>query len=121
MYHGEVAAIRDDFLGRSVFVRHPIDNGEGQLLYTVYGHTSPGDGMRAGRTLDEGEVLATVAAQPQGKTGAPAHVHLTVAWVPEALSVSELNWQTIGDPRRVVLLDPLRVASLQYAVLRDIG
>jgi hypothetical protein len=119
MYGGEVAVIRDDFLGRSVFVRHQIDNGEGRLLYTAYGHTSLGDGIRAGMTLDEGQVLGTVAAQPGGKTGAPAHLHLTVAWVPESLAASELNWRTIGDPIHAVLLDPLGVASLHYVVLPD--
>ncbi len=119
MYDGDVAAIMNDFLGRSVFVRHAIHDSEGWRLYTIYGHTALCDGVRVGRTLEEGEVFATIAEPLGGKTGAPAHLHLSVAWVPQSVSGETLDWETIADPRRVRLVDPLQVAFFEYAVLRD--
>jgi hypothetical protein len=118
MYEGEIAAIRDDFLGRSVFVRHPIRDGEGRRLHTIYGHTAPG-GVRAGDALREGEVFATLAEPPAVSTSAPAHLHLSIAWVPPSIPGGALDWRTMGDARRVLLLDPLRVVSFPHAVLAD--
>lgn len=121
MYEGEIAAIRDDFLGRSVFVRHPIRDGGGRRLHTIYGHTAPDGDVRVGDALGEGEEFATVALTPAGKTSAPAHLHLTVAWVSPSVSGEALDWRTMGDARRVILLDPLRVASFPHAVLPDVS
>ena len=117
MHDGEVAAIRDDFLGRSVYVQHAIQDSDGRRLYTIYGHTSPCDGVRVGGILEAGEVFATVADPLGRKTSAPAHLHLSVAWVPDSIPVEALDWKTIGDARRFLLLDPLQVASFKHAVL----
>ena len=119
MYEGEVAAILEDFLGLSVFVRHGIHDGEGRWLYTVYGHTGPVGGVRPGRTLEEGDVLGTLAGRRGGKTGAPPHLHLTVAWVQQSVSGEALDWETMADPRWALLLDPFDVASFEHVVLRN--
>lgn len=117
MHAGEVAAIRDDFLGRSVHVRHAIRDSDGRCLHTIYGHTSPCDGVRVGGELEAGEVFATVADALGRKTSAPAHLHLSVAWVPEATPAEALDWKTIGAARGVLLLDPLQFASFKHVVL----
>jgi hypothetical protein len=62
-------------------------------------------------------VFATVANPLGRKTSAPAHLHLSVAWVPDSIPVEALDWKTIGDARRFLLLDPLQVASFKHAVL----
>ncbi len=121
MYDGEIAAIRDDFLGSSIFVRHAIHDGEGRRLHTVYGHTAPGGGVRVGGGLREGEVFATLAEPLAVKTSAPAHLHLSVAWVPPSISGGALDWRTMADAQRVLLLDPLRVVSFPHAILPEVS
>jgi len=116
MYEGEVAAIQDDFLGESIFVRHSARDGDGRVRHTVYGHTAPDGDVGVGAALKEGEVFATIA-EPCVKGGAPPHLHLTVAWVPPSDSHVALNWSAMSDARRVVLVDPLRVASFPHVVL----
>jgi len=117
MYEGEVAAIHDDFLGQSVYVRHHSMGKEGAELYTIYGHTSIGRGVRTGRQLSEGDVLATVAGTVRNKAKVPPHLHISIAWIAESVPSASLNWEIISDPRVTVLLDPLEVIACDYTLL----
>jgi hypothetical protein len=89
---GEIVAIIDDFLNKTVVVRHPkIKNRAGDLLFTFYSHIHP-----AGRTLgpvDQGHSLGYV--EKSGNVGAPAHLHLTGAWIPESIHPNEITMDLI--------------------------
>lgn len=107
IYDGKIVRIHDDFLGKSVYVVHEIYNGDGNRLYTVYGHTSPLCGIAEGKELREGYPFATIADVGTGKTVIPPHVHLSVAWIPVTFPFERLNWDTMSDPDIVTLCNPL--------------
>jgi hypothetical protein len=121
IYGGEVTAVRQDFLGQSVFLEHAIHDGEGRRLFTAYGHVVPGEDIRVGRAVDEGDVVATLAEPRDGRSGAPTHLHLSVAWVRLSVPGEGLDWEMMADPRQATLLDPLDIASLDYVVVEDAG
>ena len=107
IYDGKIVWIHDDFLGRSVYVVHEIYDGNGNRLYTVYGHTSPLCGIAEGKELREGDPFATIAGVGMRKTVIQPHVHLSVAWIPVAFPCERLNWDTMSDPNVVTLCNPL--------------
>lgn len=103
MYPGRVAGIEDDFLGRSVWLRHDQFLRDGACLYTVYGHTSPVTAIGQGDSLSEGEIFATIRSK--ARAGLPYHLHISMLWVPE--SIRTPSWAGVGKNKDFVLVDPL--------------
>lgn len=85
---GEVGAVLDDFLGRTILVRHPhLVNRQGSVLYTQYSHIVPG-GV-PGSAVRGGRILGTVGRLTRSKV--PAHLHFAAAWVPPSLLAPALT------------------------------
>jgi murein DD-endopeptidase MepM/ murein hydrolase activator NlpD len=90
---GEVVAILDDFLNKTVMMRHPeISDAEGGVFYTLYSHIHP-EKNAWGPALGE-QVLGRVGKSTNA--GAPAHMHLTGAWIPESIPASEITMDMIS-------------------------
>jgi murein DD-endopeptidase MepM/ murein hydrolase activator NlpD len=111
MYDGIVVKIIDDFIGKTIVMKHSFPEiGEGTFL-TLYGHTNPGDGLGRGRSVKADEIIATLAAAGGPKAPLP-HLHMTLAWSPEPIPYDTLDWTTIGNPDIVQLVDPLRIIDV---------
>jgi hypothetical protein len=106
IWPGRVAAVVDDFLGRSVFLVHECADGEGRRLHTVYGHVDPCPGLAPGNPLDDGEAIGTIADSACRKSAVPPHVHVTLALIG---GTEPLDWPALRDPTRALLLDPLPI------------
>ena len=117
IFKGQVATVTDDFLGESVFVGHDAYDSNGSQLYTIYGHIKPGNHIRPGGKLSEGDIIGVIADTGNSGVVIPRHLHVSVAWIPNTLHVLELGWQTINDPTKVVLLDPLSVIEFPYSIV----
>ena len=91
---GEVAAFLDDFLGKTVVVRHAsiVDPG-GDVFYTLYSHIRP-ETQRL-EPVAKGQILGRV--HKAKSAGAPAHLHLTGAWIPPSIPPGEIRMTHI-DP-----------------------
>ena len=105
LWAGTVAAVVADFLGRSVFVAHDRRDGGGRRLHSVYGHLGPHPGLVPGSQLREGAEVGAIADPAARGSSAPAHLHLTVAWIADAPGT--LGWRVLRDPARALLIDPL--------------
>lgn len=106
LFDGVIAAIFDDFLGKTVLVEHaqyPV--GDNHLL-TLYGHMIPYPHVKPGRNMAAGELLGVAAGSDDARSKVPAHLHLSVALVPPGFAVETLTWQSIAKPP-VVLCDPM--------------
>jgi murein DD-endopeptidase MepM/ murein hydrolase activator NlpD len=113
-----VIEVCDDFLGKSVFIRHDSFNSNGNRLYTVYGHLSPHEHIHPGKSLNEGDILGTLSNTGKDDGSIPHHLHISVAWIPDTLSSQKPGWKMMSDPA-VVLIDPLRIIECPYEVLPD--
>jgi len=120
IYDGEVVNIITDYIGKSVFLIHDISDGKGNQLYSIYGHTEPYDGLGKGKTLNEGDVIATIKDTKEKKVDIMPHLHLSLAWVPKCLPYHKLNWKIISDPGICTLLNPLEFIDCKYTVLKDV-
>jgi hypothetical protein len=89
---GEIVTVLDDFLNQTMILRHQdIRNENGDCFHTLFSHISPRDGRMG--IVSKGQLLGNVAKLKPG--GAPAHLHLTGAWIPEYISESELSMDHI--------------------------
>jgi len=101
---GAVWAITDDdFIGRSVYVRH--EGGHG-VFFTVYAHVSPRPGLTEGDALAQGEVLATLADPALRNLRICAHLHFSLLTFSDRLPRENLRWATMGSGEEVRFLDP---------------
>ena len=117
IYEGLVVKVDDDFLGKSIYVKHGLFDSSGNVLFTAYGHTAPARGIRPGLEVAEGQVMATVAGDAGKKGAPPPHLHISAVWVPESLGWDDLDWATISAREAVRPVDPLGLLGLRYVVL----
>jgi len=116
MYTGDIVHIHDDFLGKSIYVKHSIKDKNGNALHTLYGHTIPRNLLNTEKRVREGDIIAGVAALSENRRIFP-HIHITMAWIPESLPYHQFNWETIGNSRRVTLCNPLEyIGNYTYEV-----
>lgn len=117
IYEGEVVRVVRDFIGKSVFLRHGLCDGEGNALYSVYGHIEPRGSVTRGRVFREGEIIAALA-DTRGRS-VPPHLHISLAWMSSAYRPEELGWEMMRDARKARLLDPLPLVVDSYTVIKE--
>ena len=117
MSDGVVVGIIHDLLGKSVIVEHPVPDKDNERSYTIYGHTRPQNGIRAGTAVNRGDAIATVASPGRSAFPMAPHLHISIAWAPEPISHDRLNWDTIGASEMLTLLDPLSLIDWRYRIL----
>jgi len=106
LWDGEVIAVFEDFLGSTVAVRHPIMDGQGWRLISLYGHVQPLVGC--GAQVSAEEPLAAVASgKVRGASAPPDHLHLSVGWLAPGWRATELEWPSLWRNPGIVLIDPL--------------
>jgi len=114
MYDGEVVSILNDFLGKAVIMEHGFAAKDNRKFCTIYGHTNPHDGIHVGRVVKQGDIIATLADAGRSKTGISTHLHISAGWIFKSISYDRIDWETIGAPNTMTLLDPLNVIDRSY-------
>jgi murein DD-endopeptidase MepM/ murein hydrolase activator NlpD len=110
-FAGRVVEIDQDFLGKSIYLRHAIFTAGGRQLLSAFGHTIPRDDLKTGQQVAEGEIIATISGFPGKRTKLLPHLHLTFAWVPSDCGAAQLTWENLGHDPGITLIDPLTVIS----------
>lgn len=106
LYDGEIVKIEDDYLGKSIYLRHGI-NDRGRIFFTIYGHTLPLDDIAEGKKVQEGSIISMLSDASREKPFIPVHLHLTTALIFEKVNYKDLLWETVSDPEKAELIDPL--------------
>ena len=119
IYEGVVVGIIDDFLGKSIIVEHTFVDGDNNRLYTIYGHTNPQDHLHVGKSVRQGDIIANLADSSRFKTDIFPHLHISLGWASESIPYDRLNWQNMGDPDTIALMDPLHIIDTHYVILRS--
>jgi len=110
-FAGEIVKIHPDFLGKSIYIRHPILSVNGGRLISVYGHTLPRESLKSGQRVAAGEDLGRISGFPGKKTSLVPHLHITFAWAPVHLPLDHLDWTNLGNDSDINLIDPLSVIA----------
>ena len=117
IYDGKVVRIVDDFLGKSVIIEHLFSDRDNNRLCTIYGHTIPENHLHVGKIVKKGDVIATVADSSRSKSNIFPHLHISLGWTSKLVSYNRLDWESIGAPNNLTLLDPLQVIDWDYLIL----
>jgi murein DD-endopeptidase MepM/ murein hydrolase activator NlpD len=113
-FDGIVVKVSGDFLGKSVFISHDGIAEGSETLMTISGHTVPGEGLEVGSRVTGGQVIGSVA-EPKPGQKVPPHLHVSTAWVSNAITDSELEWDKIAGSEHLRLIDPSTVLRLQQS------
>jgi hypothetical protein len=90
---GEVAAILDDFLGKTVVIRHSsIARPDGDVFHTLLSHIRPL--VARNELVSKGRIIGCVGKLTQARV--PAHLHLAGAWFskdlpPDTLTIDHIH------------------------------
>jgi hypothetical protein len=119
LYDGVVVCAIDDFLGKSLIVNHDLADIGTARFCTIYAHTEPESGICTGRMVVQGEAIARVAGVGKSKSRACPHVHISAGMVSSDTPWGELDWQNMGDPGVMTLMDPLQFVD-RYRLVEDL-
>ncbi|OGQ88449.1 MAG: hypothetical protein A2512_05975 [Deltaproteobacteria bacterium RIFOXYD12_FULL_56_24] len=110
LWAGEVIAVFEDFLGSTLVVLHPVMDGQGWRLISLYGHIRPL--VECGARVSTEAPLAEVACgKMRGSSAPPDHLHLSLGWLAPGWPVAELDWPGLWRNPGIRLIDPLAPAS----------
>jgi murein DD-endopeptidase MepM/ murein hydrolase activator NlpD len=85
---GEVTAIFDDYIGKTVVVRHPsITRPNGDVFHTLLSHIQPLIATMG--SITKNQVIGRVGKLTNVRV--PSHLHLTGAWFPKHLARNEIT------------------------------
>ncbi len=121
IYDGIVVGIFNDFLGKSVIMEHDLSDSDNNRFCTIYGHINPHKGLHVGRVVKEGDIIASLADLHSSKVATLSHLHISLGWASRFISYDKLDWETIGTPNTLILMDPLYVIGYHYYVLNRIS
>ena len=91
--------------------------GSRNRLCSIYGHTIPEDNLHVGKIVKKGDVIATLADSSKSKTNIFPHLHISLGWTSKVISYDRLDWENIGAPNTLTLLDPLQIIDWHYLIL----
>ena len=116
MYNGQVVRILNDFLGKTIIMGHGALGNEEGVFCTMFGHTKPEENIIEGTTIQEGEVIASLADPLSARSGVKAHLHISMGLLGPSVSYQHLDWRMMGDPASMHFFDPLQVPGWHYQV-----
>jgi hypothetical protein len=103
LFDGTIVRSIKDFLGYTFFAAHEIFD-RGSQLFTIYGHLRPSEHFCEGNYLHEGKIFATMAGTEAAVV--PAHLHLSMAFIPGTIRTEALTWKTLDEDKRILFVDP---------------
>ena len=106
MHDGLVQAMFTDYLGQAIVIEHEYGHHQNGKFLSVYAHTSPQDGIRPGVTVNEGDIIATIADTKHSKAKILPHLHFSLGLPSPALCYDPFVWGIMRDADRITLLNP---------------
>ena len=114
MANGVIKAIFKDYLGQAIIIENEkIESNIGRFI-SIYAHTKPQANLDVGVRVKEGDIIATLADTSHSKTPILPHLHFSIGRPSESISYDEFVWNTIRNPEKIILVDPLPVIDRPY-------
>lgn len=104
----------DDFLGKSIFVRHNISDQNEKSLHSVYAHTTPVKELKVNDTVKKGFIIGSVADISNRHLMISAHLHISMIWLTDHFPNELLKWQILPDSNDAVFADPFDFLDCRY-------
>ena len=105
----------DDFLDKSVFVRHKIFDENLKILHSVYAHSTPLEGLCVNDKVEKGDVIATIADISERNLLISGHLHISMIWLSKDYPTELLKWQILPNSNDAILADPFDFLDCKYS------
>ncbi len=107
MAKGEVINVCNDFLGRSVIIRHAQD--EASRLVSVYSHIKVPSLVVPGTRVEKDDVIGQIAGTTEKKSGIHCHLHISIMEIANEIPDNGISWKIMGEPdlKGVKLFNPM--------------
>lgn len=106
-YGGVVVGIFEDFLGKSILIKHGILSADNGTLCTILGHLNPESKICPGLKVQEGEIIARVASAQTSRLS--PHLHMSTGWAKKEITDEFLDWKVISSSETLKLIDPFEI------------
>ncbi|MCX5871211.1 MAG: hypothetical protein NTY00_11400 [Deltaproteobacteria bacterium] len=103
---GQLVHFHRDFLGETLYIRHPEIRQGNAVLHTIYGHVQSSADLSCPAVINKGQIVGRISPPP-GTTPVPAHLHISCAWIQEDQQVEGLNWKNMTGNANVYFIDPI--------------
>lgn len=101
---GTLLHFHHDFLGETLYIQHPDIRRGNACFHTIFGHMRPG-GWSGTAVILPDQFLGTI--NPLAVKGkAPAHLHISCAWIADNFPRTALCWEAVATNEAVRLIDP---------------
>jgi murein DD-endopeptidase MepM/ murein hydrolase activator NlpD len=117
LLNGVVAAVIDDFLGKSVIIKHNIPACYETVFCSIFGHVITEKKINAGTVVKQGEVIASLVSTERSKAKVFPHLHISLGYIKEDIQFNKLNWTIISDPEIFSLVDPINITESKYHIM----
>ncbi|MGC2061754.1 MAG: M23 family metallopeptidase [Thermodesulfovibrionales bacterium] len=117
LYDGQIAQIVDDFLGKTVFVRHPLHDEKNRELYSIYGHIRPKGDLSPGLQVRAGDIIGSLATRRERTSAPPPHLHLSAALISITFPQERLGWNATTAGEEILFIDPMTLIDCEYSML----
>jgi hypothetical protein len=107
IYSGVIVGIFNDFLGKSIFIKHEISSADKGTLCTIFGHLNPKSKICPGMRIEAGEIIASAASSETSSVS--SHLHISMGWAKKEITTEFLDWKVIGSSEMLKLIDPLEI------------
>jgi murein DD-endopeptidase MepM/ murein hydrolase activator NlpD len=107
IYGGVIVGTFNDFLGKSILIKHEISSADKGTLCTVFGHLNLESKIYPGMRLEAGEIIATAASS--GTSRVSSHLHISMGWAKKEITAEFLDWKIISSSETLQLIDPLEI------------
>jgi len=115
MLPGYLIHFHRDFLGETLYIRHPEIRQENAVLHTLYAHIRPtgrtlgvqaSTGLSCAPFINKGQIVGTISPPPE-TSSVPAHLHISCVWIDQNQQVEDLNWEKMNVSSDIIFIDPL--------------
>ena len=117
MEDGVVRAMFKDYLGMAIVIEHKNSSSNTDNLLSIYAHTHPRPKIEISETVNEGDIIATLADTSRSTANILPHLHLSLGLCAAPISYHGFVWNTIRNPEMITLLDPLAAMDWPYQAL----
>jgi murein DD-endopeptidase MepM/ murein hydrolase activator NlpD len=116
MFTGTIKSVFSDYLGQAIVMEHADRDPDGTCRLSIYAHTVPLPGIRPGKMVNAGDIIASIADTSRSKAAIRPHLHYTLGRVAGDQIGEGFEWNDMRDPNRVDLNDPLEFIDWPYRV-----
>ena len=109
-----IFGVFNDFLGKSIFIKHENSSVDNAALCTIFGHLNPKNKIYPGMRLKEGQVIASVARTKISRVS--THLHISIGWLKKEVIGDIFDWKVISNSEALKLIDPIEIIG-KYALV----